>query len=131
MKTENSGTIILGMTCVPQNISYPQDINFLNEAKEKPEGITDQICYEYNYYKPQMYHEKAGKDCESCRMQKRTAKKIHKAIKLIFIPLWINISIRYFSDFLCTKHSITVSKIIITNNPHILISPTTGNVSYF
>ena len=31
---ENSGTIILDATCAPQNISYPQDVNLLNEARE-------------------------------------------------------------------------------------------------
>ena len=28
---ENSGTLILDATCVPQNIEYPQDVNLLNE----------------------------------------------------------------------------------------------------
>ena len=31
----NSGTLILDATCAPQNISYPQDVNLLNEAREK------------------------------------------------------------------------------------------------
>lgn len=48
----NSGTIILGATCAPQNISYPQDVNLLNETKENLEGMIDRICYDYNYYKP-------------------------------------------------------------------------------
>lgn len=30
----NSGTIILDATCAPQNISYPQNVNLLNEARE-------------------------------------------------------------------------------------------------
>ena len=29
---ENTGTLILDATCVPQNISFPQDVNLLNEA---------------------------------------------------------------------------------------------------
>ncbi|GFI33783.1 hypothetical protein IMSAGC014_00266 [Bacteroidaceae bacterium] len=81
-KTENSGTIILDATCAPQNISYPQDVNLLNEARENLEGMIDQICYDYNYYKPRMYRKKARKDyLNLARCKKRTAKKIRKAIK--------------------------------------------------
>lgn len=31
----NSGTMILDATCVPQNTSYQQDVNLLNEARGK------------------------------------------------------------------------------------------------
>ena len=48
----NSGTLILDATCAPQNISYPQDVNLLNEAREKLEKMIDIICYAQNYYKP-------------------------------------------------------------------------------
>lgn len=58
----NSGTLILDATCAPQNISYPQDVNLLNEAREHLEKMIDIICYEQNYYKPRMYREKARKD---------------------------------------------------------------------
>lgn len=81
-KTENSGTIILDATCAPQNISYPQDVNLLNKARENLEGMIDQICYDYNYYRPRMYREKARKDyLNLARCKKRTAKKIRKSIK--------------------------------------------------
>lgn len=36
---ENQGTLILDATCTPQNISYPQDINLLNKARENLEAI--------------------------------------------------------------------------------------------
>ena len=42
----NEGTLIIDATCAPQNISYPQDINLLNEVRENLEGMIDQICYE-------------------------------------------------------------------------------------
>ena len=51
-ESENCGTIILDATCAPQNISYPQDINLLNETRENLEALIDSICYDYNYYKP-------------------------------------------------------------------------------
>ena len=39
--SENAGTLILDATCAPQNIKYPQDIELLNEAREK---LEDMIC---------------------------------------------------------------------------------------
>lgn len=41
--SENSGTVILDATCAPQNISYPQDVNLLNEARENLESLIDRI----------------------------------------------------------------------------------------
>ncbi len=79
---DNKGTLILDATCAPQHISYPQDINLLNEARENLESIIDTICYEYNYYKPRMYRNNARKDyLNLAKCKKRTAKKIRKAIK--------------------------------------------------
>ncbi len=49
------GTLILDATCAPQSISFPQDINLLNEARENLEHIIDDVCYQYNYYTPRMY----------------------------------------------------------------------------
>ena len=81
-KPENSGTIILDATCAPQNISYPQDINLLNEARENLEALIDRICFDYNYYKPRMYRKNARKDyLNLAKCKKRSAKKIRRAIK--------------------------------------------------
>ena len=78
----NNGTLILDATCAPQQISYPQDINLLNEARENLEDILDTICYEYNYYKPRMYRENARKDYLAlAKCRKRSDKKIRKAVK--------------------------------------------------
>ena len=44
---ENKGTMILDATCAPQQISYPQDINLLNEARVNLENIIDDISHEY------------------------------------------------------------------------------------
>jgi len=80
--TDNQGTLILDATCAPQQISYPQDINLLNEARENLEGIIDTICYEYNYYKPRMYRRNARKDYLAlAKCRKRSSKKIRHAIK--------------------------------------------------
>ena len=81
-EADNKGTLILDATCAPQNISYPQDINLLNEARENLESIIDDICYTYNFYKPRMYRKNARKDyLNLAKCKKRTKKKIRKAIK--------------------------------------------------
>ena len=81
-KPENSGTIILDATCAPQNISYPQDINLLNEVRENLEALIDSICYDYHYYRPRTYRENARRDyLNLAKCKKRTAKKIRTAIK--------------------------------------------------
>lgn len=95
----NSGTLILDATCAPQNISYPQDVNLLNEAREKLEQMIDIICYEQNYYKPRMYRQKARKDyLNLAKCKKRTAKKIRKAIKAQL--QYIRRDLRYIDTFL-------------------------------
>ena len=81
-ESEKEGTLILDATCAPQNIKYPQDIELLNESREKLEKIIDRICEDYLYYTPRMYREKARKDylgLAKCR--KRGGKKLRKAIK--------------------------------------------------
>ena len=79
---DNKGTVILDATCAPQQISYPQDVNLLNEARENLETIIDAVCYEYKYYKPRMYRKNARNDYLAlAKCRKRSAKKIRKAIK--------------------------------------------------
>ena len=80
--SENAGTLILDATCAPQNIKYPQDIELLNEARKKLEGMICKICEKYNFYRPRMYRQKARKDYLALvKCRKRGAKKIRKAIK--------------------------------------------------
>ena len=77
-----SGTLIIDATCAPQNIKYPQDIELLNEAREKLEDMICRVSDEYSFYRPRMYREKARKDYLAlAKCRKRGAKKIRKAIK--------------------------------------------------
>jgi IS5 family transposase len=105
---ENSGTMILDATCAPQNISYPQDVNLLNEAREKLEQLIDIICYEQNYPKPRMYRKNARKDyLKLAKCKKRPAKKIRKAIKAQL--QYIRRDLKYVDGFLekidiCDEH---------------------------
>lgn len=79
--SENQGTLMLDATCAPQNIEYPQDINLLNEVREKLEKQIDKICEENNISKPRMYRKNARKDYLAlAKCKKRPAKKIRKAI---------------------------------------------------
>ena len=43
--SENRGSMILDATCAPQKISYPQNINLLNEARVNLENIIYSIGY--------------------------------------------------------------------------------------
>ena len=79
---ENSGIVILDATCAPQKISFPQDVNLLNEARENLEGIVDDLFRRFDYYIPRMYRRNARKDyLNLARCKKRTSKKIRKAIR--------------------------------------------------
>lgn len=80
--SDNEGTLILDVTCAPQNIAFPQDINLLDEAREDLERIIDTVCHGYNEPKPRTYRKKARKDYLAlARRKKRSAKIIRKAIK--------------------------------------------------
>ena len=80
--SKNSGTLIIDATCAPQNIKYPQDINLLNEARMKLEGLIKKICAKYNYYAPRTYRKRARKDYLSiAKCRKRSSKKLRAAIR--------------------------------------------------
>ena len=106
--TENAGTLILDATCAPQNIKYPQDIELLNEAREKLEDMIDKISAESNFKRPRMYREKARKDYLAiAKCRKRGAKKIRKAIRKQLN--YIRRNIGYILDFL-ENHGVRLSE---------------------
>lgn len=51
----NNGMLLLDVACTPQDISFSQDVNILNEARESPEGVIDDLCQRFDYYIPRMY----------------------------------------------------------------------------
>lgn len=100
-EVQNAGTLILDATCAPQNIEYPQDVNLLNECREKLEKLIDKICYDYNYYTPRMYREKARKDYLSlAKCRKRPAKRVRKAVRQQL--QYVRRDLKYVDDFLKT-----------------------------
>ena len=107
--SENTGTMIIDATCAPQNIKYPQDIELLNEAREKIEEIIDEICRKYNFYTPRMYRRKARKDYLSiAKSRKRGGKKLRKSIRkqLQYISRdlgYIDMFVKYNDVKLCAE----------------------------
>lgn len=69
-------------SCCSADIAYPQDVNFLNEAREKLEGIIDEACEAQELLKPRTYREKARQAyLKLSKSKKRTVKQLRKAIK--------------------------------------------------
>lgn len=56
------GTLILDATCCPADAAYPQDINLLNETREKLEETIDEICETADLEKPRTYRRQARKE---------------------------------------------------------------------
>jgi len=95
----NAGTMILDATCAPQNITFPQDINLLNEARENLEEMIDSLCFIYNTEKPRTYRNNARRDyLKLARCKKRTVKRIRLAIKQQL--QYIRRDLKYLDGFL-------------------------------
>lgn len=78
----NGGTLVLDATCCPADIAYPQDVNLLNQAREKLEKTVDEICERTGEKKPRMYRQLARRDfLRLSKSKKRNAKAIRSAIK--------------------------------------------------
>lgn len=78
----NGGTLILDATCCPADIAYPQDVNLLNQAREKLERTVDEICKSTGEKKPRMYRRCAHRDfLRLSKSKKRSAKTIRSAVK--------------------------------------------------
>ena len=78
----NQGTIIIDATCTPADITYPQDLNLLNSAREKLEGYIDCLHVPSESKKPRTYRIKARKDfLNVSKARNKNCKKIRKAIR--------------------------------------------------
>lgn len=79
----NKGKLIVDATCSPSDVSYPTDLNLLNQAREKTEQIIDTMHKPFIGIrnKPRTYRQKARRDY-LCIAKKRKAgkKKLRKAI---------------------------------------------------
>lgn len=94
----NSGTLILDATCCPADIAYPQDVNLLNQAREKLEQTVDEICKSACKKKPRMYRQRARRDyLRLSKSKRRGAKMIRAAIKKQL--QYIRRDVRYIVEF--------------------------------
>ena len=58
----NGGALALDAACCPADIAYPQDVNLLNQAREKLEQMVDEICKSAGEKKPRTYRKRARRD---------------------------------------------------------------------
>jgi transposase, IS5 family len=77
-ETKNRGKLILDATCTPADISYPQDLGILNQARKKTENILD--CLYQNLRvklkkKPRTYRKRARKDYLKVAKKRRCSQK--------------------------------------------------------
>jgi hypothetical protein len=79
----HEGTLIVDATACPQDISYPTDLNLLNDAREKSEELIDHL-YKISHAgkKPRTHRERARKEYLKIAQKKTKGKKeIRKGIK--------------------------------------------------
>jgi len=82
-KRSNEGKLIVDATCTPADITYPTDLNLLNEAREKTEEMIDVMHEPFvgKRKKPRTYRQKARRDYLAVAKQKKPGyKKIRRAI---------------------------------------------------
>ena len=84
---ENKGDLIVDATACPQDISYPTDLNLLNDAREQSENIIDILCAKIRLIneqalKPRTYREIARKQYLKVAQKKhKTKKEIRNALR--------------------------------------------------
>ena len=84
-------------TCCPADIAYPQDIDLLNQAREKAEKTVDELCKAAGQKKPRMYRKRARKDyLRLSKSKKRSGKAIRSAIRKQL--QYIRRDIRYIAE---------------------------------
>jgi len=76
----NWGTLILDVTCVPQDIRYPTDLSLLNEARESLEGMIDRAFPKG--LKPRTYRNIARRDyLRYARNRRPSLKLLRKSLR--------------------------------------------------
>ena len=111
---ENKGDLIVDATVCPQDISYPTDLNLLNDAREKSEKLID-ILYanlklaDEQTLKPRTYREIARKEYLKVAQKKhKTKKEIRHALRKQLCYLKRNI--KYVHQLLKDLDTIPLSK---------------------
>ena len=98
----NSGTLLMDATCCPADITFPQDFQLLNHARELLEDIVREICKAHGWKTPRMYSRIARKSfLNLSKNKKRSAKAIRKCIRQQL--QFIRRDIGYIVDFIRNK----------------------------
>jgi len=80
--------IAIDATCAPADISFPQDLKLLNDAREITEKIIDKLHIPGEKAKPRTYRQEARKHfLNISKSKKKTYGKLRKAIRkqLVYI----------------------------------------------
>lgn len=79
----HEGKLIVDATACPQDISYPTDLNLLNDSREKAEELIDFLFNPQKHgEKPRTYRENARKDyLKTAQKKKKTKKEIRAAVR--------------------------------------------------
>ncbi|WP_371265370.1 IS5 family transposase [Pleurocapsa sp. PCC 7319] len=75
---KNQGKLILDATCAPGDISYPNDLGILNQARRQTEKILDSLyktCQTKKVKKPRTYRKKARKDYLKVAKKRRPSRQ--------------------------------------------------------
>ena len=98
----NSGTLVLDASCTPSDISYPQDLRLLNEAREKVDEIIDALHAAHPLGKrPRTHRKVARKDyLRTARKRSKSEKELRGALRKQLGYLYRNIEFvqRYVSN---------------------------------
>jgi transposase, IS5 family len=111
---ENKGDLIVDATACPQDISYPTDLNLLNDARERSEKLID-ILYatiklvDEEKLKPRTYREIARKEYLKVAQKKhKTNKEIRHALRKQLS--YLNRNIKYVHQLLKYFDTIPLTK---------------------
>lgn len=100
----NKGALIVDATACPQDISYPADLNLLNDAREKSEDLIDVLYDKVKLLdeqkpKPRTYREIARKEYLKVAQKKhKTNKEIRHALRKQLS--YLNRNIKYIKSLL-------------------------------
>jgi transposase, IS5 family len=110
----NKGELIVDATACPQDISYPTDLNLLNDAREKSEKLIDILHAKINLAdeqktKPRTYREIARKEYLKVAQKKhKTNKEIRQALRKQLS--YLNRNIKYIHQLLKSFDTIPLNR---------------------
>ncbi len=132
----NKGILKVDATCAPSDIKYPTDLNLLNEAREKLEGVIDTLCENTEIVKPRTYRKKARKVYLSTakkrnvirnqmrkaigkqlRFVRRNLKSIRKLSKIVSLT---KLSRRQYKDLLVVSELYRQQNLMYRNRIHVV-----------